>query len=130
MGTATAISAVAITQSTIAINSAKDAECKFLLQNFDSLKNPTVTEQREYANCVHRIYGNGEPMPSDVAVVIKVAILIVFAFFFFGMWKEKSEHSRSDFVDVFMSGMLWALLSVIAMFLIGLIIAAITFLVS
>lgn len=53
----------------------ESARCSGVLQSFDTTV-ATVEAKRDYAHCVYRIYGDGEPMPFAAVLLLKVTIAL------------------------------------------------------
>lgn len=90
MGAGTAMGAAALAAASAAQSAARDAECRATIKTFDGT-HATVEQRREYAACVHRIDGTGEPMDPMASIIIKA--VIVFSFIGAGIgaawgWKE------------------------------------------
>lgn len=58
-------------------DSAKKTACASYIKSYNA-QTATVQEMREYASCVHRVYGRGEPLSGGEIGAIKLAILVFF----------------------------------------------------
>lgn len=124
--TALVVSSIALQQSNAAMDAAKDAQCKATLSTYDSLNKPTIAEQREYADCVYRIHGTGEPMSADVAIVLKIVLLIIIISSVYGGYTEyKNKNMGGGVIDIFMWAIMYGIgafgiMVVLALVLLGL----------
>jgi hypothetical protein len=105
---ATAIAVIASSQASIAQSQARDAECRVVLEIFDSSSKPTINEQREYAGCVYRIHGSGEPLTSGEVMAWKAIIIIAIIGACIGIYKARQDPWSSGF-DYFTLAFLGAL---------------------
>ena len=91
---ASAAAAAAAASASASAARAKKATCNIKVDSFDSYK-ATIQEKKEYADCVK--YLHPDPMSSDTAIVIKVAIIFVIGCTIFGFlrgaWKDGFEGS-------------------------------------
>lgn len=90
MGAGTAMGAAGLAAASAAQSAARDAECRAIIKTFDGT-HATVEQRREYAACVHRIDGTGEPMDPMATIIIKA--VVVFSFIGAGIgatwgWRE------------------------------------------
>lgn len=87
----TAMSAVALTQSTIAMQQAYEAEvrsCKALIGSYHA-ETATTSQMQEYARCVSLVYPN-ELSAGDITG-LKIVLLIAFIGLGLGLWKAKND---------------------------------------
>jgi len=73
MSTAAFAGAAAASAAASASNAREAARCSGVLQSFDAPV-ATVEAKRDYAGCVYRIYGDGEPMSAAAVLLLKVTI--------------------------------------------------------
>ncbi len=108
MSVAVGIAAGASAQAAVASSQAAKALCVARMPNFDA-KTATVQQAREYASCVHRVYGSGEPMDPGAVIALKLIVALSFVGLIAGGvygWRD----SWGDWFDVVM----WAVVGAIA----------------
>jgi hypothetical protein len=115
---ATAIAVMASTQASIAQSQARDAECRVVLENFDTTTKPTLNEQREYAGCVYRMHGSGEPLTQGDVVAIKVLIVIAIIGACIGIYKA-GQDSWNGITEYFAMALFGAIGAPIVLGIIG-----------
>lgn len=77
MSTSAAVSGALAAAAAASASAARDAECRTVLAGYEP-KGASVEMQREYASCVYRIHGSGEPLDPMAAFLIKVAVVLAF----------------------------------------------------
>lgn len=128
---ATAIASGAAAQS--AANSARIREmerqrCIQWMPGFTDAK-ATVEQRQAYAVCVDRVYP--EPMTGGEVVVVKAAILVVFAGVAIGAWMNPlSVGYQRETMDTIMGGVIGGLMAAAGCFALWLGFAGVAFLVS
>lgn len=110
--------------------SAETAYCKDYLYSYDA-KAASIGEARQYAACVHRIYGDGEPMSAGMVLFIKAIILAAVLGASFGVWLVWRGHDHwTQLFDYILAGILGMILGAITPLVIVGAYAALNFLVS
>lgn len=66
---------MAASAATSASEAREAARCSGVLQSFNAPV-ATVEAKRDYAHCVYRIYGDGDPMPFAAVLLLKVTIAL------------------------------------------------------
>jgi hypothetical protein len=82
---ATAAATAAIASSNAAQIAARRAECRAMMPGFQH-DGATVVEQRQYAGCVYRLHGSGEPFSPGVEMALKAVFLLALVAGGFGAW--------------------------------------------
>ncbi len=75
--TGIAVASAASANAGVAASRARDAECVAKMGQFQPAT-ATVQQQRDYASCVHRLHGDGEPMDAGAVIGLKVVVLASF----------------------------------------------------
>jgi ABC-type sulfate transport system permease subunit len=115
---ATALSVIAISQSSAAMAIARQQEekdCKVFLDGFQPAI-ATIEQKKEYAKCVNMIYPS--PMSSADILFFKIALVIAFIGMAIGMWRE-AKYEYSDKIMVLLMGGLGFFIAPIAVGFIG-----------
>ena len=108
MSAAVGIVAGASAQAAVASSQAAKALCVARMPNFDA-KTATVQQARDYASCVHRVYGSGEPMDPSAVIALKFVVALSFVGLIAGGvygWRN----TWGDMLDVVM----WAIVGAVA----------------
>ena len=124
--TGTAIAIIASWQALQAQEIARRTECKLIISSYP--QHPTLSEQREYAGCVYKLYGNGEPLTHGDIFAIKVLIVIVLIGACIGYYKSTQDKYKDGLLDAFMFTFFGAILLPILLALVAGIIYAIFYL--
>lgn len=123
-----AMSSVAMTQSTVAMMEAHEAEersCKAFNSTFHA-ETATVEQQREYAHCVGMLHPS--PLTPGGLVAVKCLLALGFIGFAIGARMGWKESYGSEFVDAFVYGLGGFLVLPLATGLVGSLIAALLWL--
>lgn len=120
--TSLAISSAALAQAAAAQETAR---CSAVVSNFTNAGS-TVEQKRDYAHCVHNIYGSGEPLSVGASVLIKVVIVGAFIAIGIGAWRLDYD----GIVGRFMGGLVGLAVYGVGCLVIGLTTAAVWFLFS
>lgn len=83
--TGVAIGAAAQAQATAAMIAAENARCTAVLTQ-PLMTTASVDEKRDYAGCIFRVHGSGEPMTEASAILLKLLIVVCFVGAGFGAW--------------------------------------------
>lgn len=126
---ATAIAVIASSQAAAASSRARDAECRAILSAYDTSTKPNLHEQREYAGCVYRIHGTGEPMSANDIMMVKVIIVVAIIGACIGVYKSVND-SYNDVFEHCLSASFGAICLPIFFAIIGFALYAIKFLFS
>ena len=122
MSVSVGIASGAAASANIAMQAAKRAECLAAMPTYDAAS-ATVPEARAYAACVHRVYGDGEPLDPATALVVKVLILVsLAAAVVVGayMWREDRSVAMAAFGAVVGAVLVWLAAGVVALVAAGL----------
>ena len=85
-----ALSAAAIANSNAALSAARRAECMQLVNGYEH-DTATVAQSREYAGCVFRLYGNGEPLSGPEVLALKIAVVVALIGVGVGAWVGRED---------------------------------------
>ena len=92
-GTSAAMAGVASAQAaaaSAAAHAARVAQCKTVLPNF-SAQGATVSEMREYADCVDTLYPR--EIGADATVAFKVLFVVALTGAAFAIWKDRQGYT-------------------------------------
>lgn len=102
------------------------ARCNGVLQRYNPAT-ASVVEMQDYAGCVVTVHGSGQPITGAEAVLVKIAILLVFV----GMLVGGYFGWRADgWVGCLMFSLFGAAGAALGMFVLALIVAGVGFLFS
>jgi hypothetical protein len=100
----TAISVIALSQSTVAMQQSQEAairSCKSYISSFHA-ETATTTQMQEYAHCVGLVYP--QPLAGGEIWLLKAAIIVAFVGMGIGIYKSLND-SYNEFTDHFMFGL-------------------------
>lgn len=126
--TSIAIASGASAQAAAASARAAKAECIANMGNYDP-KTATVQQQRDYASCVFRLHGDGEPMDAGAAIALKAVILLSFVGAGIGAWIGYRD-SYDDWLMAVAGGFFGAAAPWLGAFILALAAAGLSFLFS
>ena len=112
VSTSAAIAGVAAAASAAA-HSARVAQCKTVLPNFNA-QEATVSEMKEYAECVETLYPT--EISADATVALKVLFVVVLARAAFAIWEYRQ--GNTDVVGQVLAGLLGLMIAPAALALI------------
>ena len=108
------------------IHQARIRQCEGVVESFKS-QGSTITEQRQYADCVHLLHP--QPISSGAEIFLKIAIIIAIVSAIVGTIREWRK--TSNMMDTFMGGtILYALTSMLVSLVFLLIASGVCFLLN
>lgn len=132
-GTSAAVAATGAANAAIiaARNSELKSECLSLTMPKYQHDGSTIDQMRDYASCVYRVYGSGEPMSSTLALLIKASIVCAIIFGSAFGWREwRCGYFKGKLSDAALSSIIGIMVGGVIPFAIAVVVIAVKFLFS